>query len=205
MLSGDVQRYLRSAFLVIIITSIFSFSPLAEAFQSTISKRTSIYRTMSSTSSNGSDTAQEEEKNDCLWESANAITLRTSDMKSSTIFYEKLGLSISFGGYNSPFTTMSPSSDSSIKHNIHVNLEYDVNWPCNSDNIANWGRIIFHVSNVDDMYNLARDGNILCEFEPIDAAWGERYFHIIDPAGHELSFAKRIDGHVRWEKKEEKA
>jgi len=154
---------------------------------------------MSSTSSDG--TIPIEEKNDCLWESANAITLRTSDMKSSVIFYESLGLSISFGGYNSPFTTMSPSSDSSIKHNIHVNLEYDEHWPYNSTNLSNWGRIIIYVTDVDDMYNLARDGNITCEFEPADAAWGERYFHIIDPAGHELSFAKRIDGHVRWEKK----
>lgn len=154
------------------------------------------------TSSDNETSAQEE--NDCLWESANAITLRTSDMKSSAIFYEKLGLSISFGGYNSPFTTMSPSSDSSIKHNIHVNLEYDETWPYNNnDKLANWGRIIFYVSDVDDMYKLARDGNITCEFEPVDAAWGERYFHIIDPAGHELSFAKRINGHVRWKKKEE--
>ena len=158
---------------------------------------------MSSKSSNDNETYQEE-KNECLWESANAITLRTSDMKSSVAFYEALGLSISFGGYNSPFTTMSPSSDSSIKHNIHVNLEYDETWPCNnSDNLSNWGRVVFHVRDVDGMYNLARDGNITCEFEPVDAAWGERYFHIIDPAGHELSFAKRIDGHVRWENKEE--
>jgi len=148
--------------------------------------------------------AKGQKKNDCLWESANAITLRTSDMKSSVKFYETLGLSISFGGYNSPFTTMSPSTDSSIKHNIHVNLEYDETWPYNDiDKLANWGRIIFHIVDVDEVYNLARDGNIACEFEPVDAAWGERYFHIIDPAGHELSFAKRIDGHVRWEKKEE--
>ena len=124
---------------------------------------------MSSKSSNDNETYQEE-KNECLWESANAITLRTSNMKSSVIFYEKLGLSTSFGGYNSPFTTMSPSSDSSMKHNIHVNLEYDETWPYNSDNVANWGRIIIYVKNVDDMYNLARDGNITCEFEPIDAA-----------------------------------
>ena len=28
---------------------------------------------------------------------------------------------------------------------------------------------------------------------PQNAAWGERYFHITDPDGHELSFARRID------------
>ena len=30
-------------------------------------------------------------------------------------------------------------------------------------------------------------------FAPADAPWGERYFHIKDPDGHELSFAKPID------------
>jgi uncharacterized glyoxalase superfamily protein PhnB len=27
---------------------------------------------------------------------------------------------------------------------------------------------------------------------PSDAPWGERYFHIRDPDGHELSFARRL-------------
>jgi len=27
---------------------------------------------------------------------------------------------------------------------------------------------------------------------PADAPWGERYFHILDPDGHELSFARRL-------------
>ncbi|MEC7657646.1 MAG: VOC family protein, partial [Pseudomonadota bacterium] len=26
-----------------------------------------------------------------------------------------------------------------------------------------------------------------------DASWGERYFHITDPDGHELSFAHPLD------------
>ena len=29
-------------------------------------------------------------------------------------------------------------------------------------------------------------------FAPRDATWGERYFHIVDPDGHELSFAQPI-------------
>ncbi|HWC29302.1 MAG TPA: VOC family protein, partial [Dehalococcoidia bacterium] len=28
--------------------------------------------------------------------------------------------------------------------------------------------------------------------EPRDAEWHERYFHILDPDGHELSFARPI-------------
>jgi uncharacterized glyoxalase superfamily protein PhnB len=30
------------------------------------------------------------------------------------------------------------------------------------------------------------------ETPPADAAWGERYFHVRDPDGHELSFAKPL-------------
>jgi uncharacterized glyoxalase superfamily protein PhnB len=30
--------------------------------------------------------------------------------------------------------------------------------------------------------------------EPADAPWGERYFHVRDPDGHELSFARPLAG-----------
>ena len=30
------------------------------------------------------------------------------------------------------------------------------------------------------------------EVEPRDAPWGERYFHLTDPDGHELSFARPL-------------
>ena len=29
---------------------------------------------------------------------------------------------------------------------------------------------------------------------PRDAEWGERYFHLTDPDGHELSFARPLRG-----------
>jgi uncharacterized glyoxalase superfamily protein PhnB len=31
------------------------------------------------------------------------------------------------------------------------------------------------------------------ETDPADAPWGERYFHLSDPDGHELSFARPLD------------
>ncbi|MDQ6724001.1 MAG: VOC family protein [Thermoproteota archaeon] len=31
---------------------------------------------------------------------------------------------------------------------------------------------------------------VLFENEPMDAPWGERYFHIREPGGYQLSFAK---------------
>ena len=61
-----------------------------------------------------------------------------------------------------------------------------------------WGRCVIYVSNVDAMHAKAVNAGLHPEFEPRDAAWGERYFHIRDPMGHELSFARRIDGHQRW-------
>ena len=33
---------------------------------------------------------------------------------------------------------------------------------------------------------------------PRDAPWGERYFHLLDPDGHELSFATPDYAHPRW-------
>jgi len=35
---------------------------------------------------------------------------------------------------------------------------------------------------------------------PRDAAWGERFFHVTDPDGHELSFAELFAGtSIEWE------
>ncbi len=31
------------------------------------------------------------------------------------------------------------------------------------------------------------------ETAPADAPWGERYFHLVDPDGHELSFARPLE------------
>ncbi len=47
------------------------------------------------------------------------------------------------------------------------------------------------VSDVDAHYQaLAASG--LSPEEPRDASWGERFFHIRDPDGHELSFAELL-------------
>jgi uncharacterized glyoxalase superfamily protein PhnB len=51
--------------------------------------------------------------------------------------------------------------------------------------------MIFHVSNVDEFWALLKKHGFQPE-EPRDAAWGERYFHVLDPDGHELSFARPL-------------
>jgi len=45
---------------------------------------------------------------------------------------------------------------------------------------------------VDAFYAHALAAGAKPEFAPRDAPWGERYFHLVDPDGHELSFAKPL-------------
>jgi uncharacterized glyoxalase superfamily protein PhnB len=44
------------------------------------------------------------------------------------------------------------------------------------------------------MYDRARRAGFTPSTSPTDATWGERYFHILDPDGHELSFARPLPG-----------
>ena len=52
-----------------------------------------------------------------------------------------------------------------------------------------WGRVIFYDSDVDALHARAIAAGYRPDTEPRDAQWGERFFHITDPDGHELSFA----------------
>ena len=53
-------------------------------------------------------------------------------------------------------------------------------------------RVIFHVDDVDALYAVVLAGGFAPEAPPRDASWGERYFHLTDPDGHALSFAKPL-------------
>ena len=55
-------------------------------------------------------------------------------------------------------------------------------------------RIIFYVDDVDVMYAHVLDRGFPPEPLPRDASWGERYFHLTDPDGHALSFARPLRG-----------
>ena len=52
-----------------------------------------------------------------------------------------------------------------------------------------WGRVIFYVVDVDALYARATAQGLRPAAPPRDAEWGERFFHIVDPDGHEISFA----------------
>jgi len=57
--------------------------------------------------------------------------------------------------------------------------------------VAHWGRMIFYVADVDAFWAYLRGKGFDPE-TPRDASWGERYFHMSDPNGHELSFARPL-------------
>jgi len=57
--------------------------------------------------------------------------------------------------------------------------------------VPDWGRMIFYVADVDAFWEYLRGKGFNPE-NPRDASWGERYFHMPDPDGHELSFARPI-------------
>ncbi|SUZ73432.1 uncharacterized protein METZ01_LOCUS26286, partial [marine metagenome] len=111
-----------------------------------------------------------------------AITLATVDMAESIGFYEALGFIVSFGSASDSFVTL----DSGF---CFVNL-----WAVEetADPHIWWGRVIFHVDDVDQVYQKALDAGLTPLAEPRDAPWGERFFAIADPSGHDLSFAKPL-------------
>ncbi|NLD77006.1 MAG: VOC family protein [Acidimicrobiales bacterium] len=115
-------------------------------------------------------------------ESLDAITLVTTDMDAAVRFYEALGFRLAFGGAGSQFTTFRAGGG-------FLNLQV-------ADRTSRevWGRAIFFVTDVDEMHRRATSAGYPSETEPRDAEWGERYFHIHDPDGHELSFARRLKG-----------
>src|SRR4051812_48518343 len=57
---------------------------------------------------------------------------------------------------------------------------------------SSWGRVIFYVADVDELYEHALAAGFSPAMAPRDAEWGERYFHLTDRDGHELSFARPL-------------
>ncbi|CAD6528256.1 VOC family protein [Paraburkholderia metrosideri] len=113
-------------------------------------------------------------------QSLSAITLATRDMSRAVQFYEALGFPIKFGGPQEAFTSFEFGGS---YLNLIVDLRAPVNW---------WGRVIIYVADVDALYRKVLSAGLTPSLEPSDAPWGERYFHITDPDGHELSFARPL-------------
>jgi len=93
-------------------------------------------------------------------------------------FYRALGFRLAYGGEAAGFSSF--RAGRSYLNLIAVPSETALHW---------WGRAIFYVSDVDAFYARALAAGLQPETAPADAPWRERYFHILDPDGHELSFA----------------
>jgi catechol 2,3-dioxygenase-like lactoylglutathione lyase family enzyme len=111
-------------------------------------------------------------------ERISAVTCRVSNMRASVRFYrDVLGMEVLYGGDRSDFSSLRATEmDSAI-----LNLEL-------GEAVTRWGRLIFYVADVDGTWKHLTDRGFRPE-RPRDAPWGERYFHMCDPDGHELSVA----------------
>jgi catechol 2,3-dioxygenase-like lactoylglutathione lyase family enzyme len=107
-----------------------------------------------------------------------AVTLATHDMLRAVRFYRGLGFEILYGGEDADFTSFRAGAG-------YLNLiaqPADRRWSW-------WGRLIFYDSDVDTLHARLVAAGYRPDIAPRDAPWGERFFHITDPDGHELSFA----------------
>ena len=113
--------------------------------------------------------------------SINAVTLATRDMARAVRFYEALGLSIAYGGEAAAFTSFQVGKG-------HLNLARAEDQARSPGSV----RVIFYVDDVDAMYAHVQAQGFTPEAPARDASWGERYFHLTDPDGNALSFARPL-------------
>ncbi len=146
-----------------------------------------------------------------------AITLRVKDMEKSCTLYSKIpGFSLTYGGKPSDrFTTFEIGKGNNATYlNLELIEEEEDHEDDHSGSAAdfnnnkfnlgektkgreNFGRIIFHTDNVDKLYSYMEydeyvSKSIIFESKPTNAPWGERFFHIREPNGYQLSFAQPL-------------
>jgi len=142
-----------------------------------------------------------------------AVTLIVENMERSCRFYSQIpSFKLVYGSSDDTFTTFEIGEEEH-KSKMCLNLELGINInrePHNhivdNDNgrkrqrqRQHFGRIIFQTEDVDRLYSYFKNNDsisnlISFENEPTNAAWGERYFHIREPDGYQLSFAEPIAG-----------
>ena len=105
----------------------------------------------------------------------------THEMPRAVRFYCALGFEVVRGNEQSSFTSF--RAGMSYLNLVAQPTERRWSW---------WGRVIFYVADVDALYERALAAGCQPTTAPRDAEWGERFFHLIDPDGHELSFARPL-------------
>jgi len=107
-----------------------------------------------------------------------AVSLATHDMVRAVRFYRPLGFTVRYGGERASFTSL--HAGASYLNLIVQPVERQWSW---------WGRVIFYVTDVDTFYSRVLAAGLKPDNTPCTAPWGERFFHLTDPDGHEISFA----------------
>jgi catechol 2,3-dioxygenase-like lactoylglutathione lyase family enzyme len=105
-----------------------------------------------------------------------AVTLATHDMRRAVRFYRLVELPLLYGGEDAGFNLIAEPEAR--------------RWSW-------WGRVILYHSDVDALHARLVAAGCRPDAAPRDAAWSERFFHITDPDGHELSFACKLSPTTR--------
>src|SRR5947209_13251814 len=114
-------------------------------------------------------------------EKISALTFRVSNMKVSVQFYrDVLGMELLYGGETARFSSLRAKCPESA---ILILEE--------GNTVTQWGRLIFYVVDVDEVWRYLMERGFDPP-HPQNAFWGERYFHMRDPDGNELSFARPL-------------
>jgi catechol 2,3-dioxygenase-like lactoylglutathione lyase family enzyme len=108
-----------------------------------------------------------------------AVTLAAHDMARALRFYRLAGFRVLYGGAEASFTSLA-AGEGQYLNLIAAAADRQWSW---------WGRLIFYDDDVDGLHARFVAAGYAPQGAPRDAEWGERYFHIADPDGHELSFA----------------
>jgi catechol 2,3-dioxygenase-like lactoylglutathione lyase family enzyme len=137
-----------------------------------------------------------------------AVTLKVKDTEKSCSLYSRIpGFRLTYGGGPSDsFTTFEIGKGSKTTCLNLERIEDDDEGSSDFSKKPNlgktkgsrdFGRIIFHTENVDKLYSYMKHDeyiskSIVFENEPTNAPWRERYFHICESNGYQLSFAQPL-------------
>jgi len=114
-------------------------------------------------------------------EKVSAVTFQVTNMQLAVQFYrDVLGMEVIYGGEESDFSSLRARETQSAILNLQRGHPE-----------KRWGRLILEVSDVDAFWSHLKERGF-DPARPQDGAWGERYFHMPDPDGHELSFARPL-------------
>jgi catechol 2,3-dioxygenase-like lactoylglutathione lyase family enzyme len=114
-------------------------------------------------------------------EKISAVTIQVTNMPASVQFYrDVLGMELVYGGEDSCFSSLRATQAESAILNLQTGHPE-----------RHWGRLILYVTDVDGFWRHLKQSGFN-PASPQDGAWGERYFHMPDPDGHEVSFARPL-------------